>query len=589
MALGRDLPSPELGIIRELSQLPQWVAWKTVVASDRKKKLTKVPISPLNGKKASVTNPATWGEYSEAEAFARSTDANGIGFVLSGLEGITVIDLDNVVDPDTLAIAPWAQDVIKAFDTYTEFSPSLTGLHLWLRARPPGNRCRSKSIEMYALKRYITITGNWIGGYEKYAELVHSDEIEKRQDELNQLYDEAFEHIPIAGRLPEREDVGEPGPERDPFEFPLPGQSKWQFEEALYYCRKVMQDGRPRAPIHKIIALQKNDRQFFRIWRKEDLRTQQICGEDQSSWDLAVCNRLFKSELSFTWHEMIGTLIEFREQYDTDVTKLMRADYWARTITRASDRYSEYEEEKKDKAISEKDREAIEKISERFEEADKEERRGLIKDLCDRIGCPDIITITCYPRENDNLYTFHFGEDESQRIEGDIGMLITQTTFRKVVADKARIFIRPMTSKNWEYVAKLLLATVRDEHVPRIATTGAQTLDWLQGYLASQDRPVEFGPDTYLQSGPWWYRGELIMRLSSFESYLRRHRIGISRTEIAKRLRYAGMALRNVSWRVSGRVKGTSFYVIPNDHNFYELARNLPDPVTIIDGKEETS
>jgi Protein of unknown function (DUF3987) len=43
-------------------------------------------------------------------------------------------------------------------NSYTEASPSGTGLHIWVRGVKPGDKCR-KGIEIYSTKRFLTVTG----------------------------------------------------------------------------------------------------------------------------------------------------------------------------------------------------------------------------------------------------------------------------------------------------------------------------------------------------------------------------------------------------------------------------------------------
>lgn len=589
MALAGDLPSPSLGAIRELVQRPQWVCWKAVVTASTGK-VKKIPIDPNLGKEAKVTNPNTWAMFDQAAQVALSTDANGVGFVLTGLEGYTAIDLDKVVDPDTLEIKDWAKEVVKTFDTYTEISPSLTGLHLWIRGRPPGPRCRNKSIEIYTQKRYLVVTGKWLGNYDQHAHLIRSDEIEDRQKDLDDLYEEAFETVPLYGEIPPPK-PGTPTVESDPYGLPLPTSRQWRFAEALACVQRVMQDGRPFIAPNKLLAVTANDKRFAAIWRKEDPRAQRSCGADQSAWDMAIANRIYSADLGLSWHDMLAILITFREQYDNDETKLMRADYWARTIARASDNFKKIQEVKQDKLADEIERVAIEEIVDRFETAKTDDhKRAAIRDLCRRIGCPDIMKISRYRQRGENIYTIHFGDEDYDEIEGDVSILISQIKFRKIIADKTRHYVKPMSQKRWDAVIGILLASIEDSEIPPDVTIMAQMIELLQGYLAGQNQPNQFGSDNYLKAGPWWHNGQLIMKLQSFEAYLRRyHRLSLERRELARRLGKLGIFNKPVSYRVQNenRISSLSAYVIPDENDFWQLARNVPKNVQVLGDSEE--
>ncbi len=132
----------------ELTARDRWVRY-----SARKAPLTAVSTP------ASSTDPGTWTSYPAA---ARSTAGAGLGFVLNG-DGIVCIDLDHCVDARGV-LAPWAADIAaRARDTYTEISPSGTGLHIWGRADVRhGRRIRRAgglAVEVYGTGRYITMTG----------------------------------------------------------------------------------------------------------------------------------------------------------------------------------------------------------------------------------------------------------------------------------------------------------------------------------------------------------------------------------------------------------------------------------------------
>ena len=585
MALASDLPSMDLGIICELAERPQWVVWKEAPTPDGKK-LRKEPLDPFGGHRASVTNPAKWGTIEEATKYALTTDVNGIGFVLTGLEGYTVIDLDKVIGDDG-RIEPWASDVVERFNTYTEISPSGTGLHIWCRGRPPGPRCRTKNIEMYANKRYITVTGRMI-------ESCESDEIEERQELIDQLYEDAFETVPVHGDPPWQEKAA-PGerdtqvPEKDEHGFPLPLHQEWTQQEAMHFCQKVLRDGRPGVPHTKLLALNKNDKRFYKIWTKTDGRSIASCADDQSRWDLAIANQIFSVAMDLTWHDVVALLITFREQYDPDPAKLLRADYWARTISRASSRAAQRNEKEEEKVKDDIQIHALEDVQAKIDD-DKTasyEIKNVLDDLCSIVGIPKILKITRAKRKNNHLFTLHFGQEDHDKIEGDVSILTGQAKFRAAINSQFLVNIKPMTVKKWGNIVGLILRAVEDEELLPSVEESGETIEWLQGYLASVPRPPEFGTETYLQDGPWWFNGRLIMKLASLEAFLRRvHRLSPSRTDLARRLRMIEVRHQNRSYRSGARVSSLSSYVIPDAYNFHDVANNVPRSIEMIDGEE---
>lgn len=117
----------------------------------------KVPLTAGTGRPASSTAPATWTSHAEA---VRSPYGTGLGYVLADGDDVVVIDLDHCLDGGRLA--PWAAEILAACPpTYTEVSPSGTGLHIWGRGRlTRGRRIRrddGAAIEAYSCGRYIAL------------------------------------------------------------------------------------------------------------------------------------------------------------------------------------------------------------------------------------------------------------------------------------------------------------------------------------------------------------------------------------------------------------------------------------------------
>jgi putative DNA primase/helicase len=143
-------------IPEDLKDLRRWPVWRL---EERDGKLTKVPYSPLTGRKASSTDPDTWGSYFEAIKAYTEGGYDGVGFVFSPEDGISGIDLDDCRDPETGELEPWAADIVRDIGSYAEVSPSGRGVHIIARGElPPGGRRKGK-VEMYDRGRFFTMTG----------------------------------------------------------------------------------------------------------------------------------------------------------------------------------------------------------------------------------------------------------------------------------------------------------------------------------------------------------------------------------------------------------------------------------------------
>lgn len=190
----------------ELRQLDQWVAYKLEKRRTRNgvEKRTKIPYSPLTGRKASTTDPATWAPFEYALDALDEEGYDGVGFVFDSSDPFTGVDLDGCVDPETGAISEAAWEWIDAFHTYAEVSPSGTGLHLIVRGQmEQGRHNEAAGVEVYSQARFFTVTGDAVTG-------AGMRRIPERQDVLERLVERYF---------PKRVETPPPTP-REPIDLP---------------------------------------------------------------------------------------------------------------------------------------------------------------------------------------------------------------------------------------------------------------------------------------------------------------------------------------------------------------------------------
>lgn len=167
----------------ELREKARWVCWK--LEYREKERGSKIPVDPSTGRNASSTNSRTWGTFDEAlSRFLAFPGLHGIGYVFHQSDGLTGIDFDDCVDAKTRELAAWAVPWVEKLATYTELSPSMEGLKLIIRGRPPGNLKRRNRIEMYSSERFFTVTGASYG---------EPRAIRDGQRELDELYEFVFQ------------------------------------------------------------------------------------------------------------------------------------------------------------------------------------------------------------------------------------------------------------------------------------------------------------------------------------------------------------------------------------------------------------
>jgi putative DNA primase/helicase len=115
---------------------------------------------------------------------ARTNGFQGIGYVFSPQDDYAGVDLDHCRDLETGEIEPWARANIDRLQSYTEKSPSGTGLHILIKGKVPTGGNKKGKVEMYSQGRFFTMTGDHLGGTPLT--------IEPRQTELETLHREVF-------------------------------------------------------------------------------------------------------------------------------------------------------------------------------------------------------------------------------------------------------------------------------------------------------------------------------------------------------------------------------------------------------------
>jgi len=181
-----DRPEPlvfdEGGVSPRLRERENWVAWRYSWKSDREE-WTKIPVDTTTGDFASSTDPQTWSTFESALQYHNDpeNDTDGLGFVLSENDTVVGVDLDDCRDPDTADLEPWARELLDRVPTYTEVSPSGTGLHLIGLGFVPdgGNRAdiddAEGHLEVYDSGRYLTVTGQRVEDTPPGVEQVNSE------------------------------------------------------------------------------------------------------------------------------------------------------------------------------------------------------------------------------------------------------------------------------------------------------------------------------------------------------------------------------------------------------------------------------
>lgn len=142
---------------QELKERGAFCLWKY---EERDGNRTKVPYQ-TNGLRANSANKATFTNYAIAVRHRAGYDGIGIGV----FGDICAIDIDSCVEDGVLS--DMAEDIIARMDTYTEYSPSGTGVRILFKASLPAYdkdryyiNSRQIKLEVYVAgytSRFVTV------------------------------------------------------------------------------------------------------------------------------------------------------------------------------------------------------------------------------------------------------------------------------------------------------------------------------------------------------------------------------------------------------------------------------------------------
>jgi len=143
----------------ELKTAARWTAWRLTTRGQRP---TKEPVDAWTGRNASSTDPRTWAPFDVALRRYETDRLDGLMIALG--DGYAGVDIDKCRDRETGDIAADVLTMVTDLDSYTEISPSGTGLKVFMRGVLPPGRRRKGHVEMYDAGRLFTMTGHHLTG-----------------------------------------------------------------------------------------------------------------------------------------------------------------------------------------------------------------------------------------------------------------------------------------------------------------------------------------------------------------------------------------------------------------------------------------
>ncbi|MDK9705007.1 MAG: PriCT-2 domain-containing protein [Sulfuritalea sp.] len=145
----------------------QWLCWR-LEGKPGAKKPAKMPYyasgKRRTGQQGSTADRAALVTFDAAVAAMASINATGIGFAFLPGDGLIGIDLDKMVDVETGELAPRAQRIIEACGSYTEWSPSGSGFHIYVIGETETSKDNGIGVEMFCGRQFFTVTGRHLAG-----------------------------------------------------------------------------------------------------------------------------------------------------------------------------------------------------------------------------------------------------------------------------------------------------------------------------------------------------------------------------------------------------------------------------------------
>ena len=478
---------PNANALEELAGLRQWVCWRM---EGRGGKTTKIPVSPVTGSPASTTSSNTWDTFDNAcseviQMKKCKTQLDGVGFVFTEGDHYVGIDLDKCID-DEGVLEPWARKIVTDFNSYTEFSPSGKGLHIYVKANTNSGGRRSGHLEVYSSARYFTVTGRT---FEKY-----DVPIRETQEEMDYLFRQHF------------------------------ATEKNRRTEEPIKC-DIDLDASP--PLEKFMALATNNPKFKKTWdhSRTDLKDQSMSGYDLALVTLAAY-------AGWTDEELISLIVAHRRK-NGDLKKAGRPDYIQRQlqVARASVREGKDEKESQ-KLVS-------------ILAAKDSGREDILAEISSHLGVT-ISGIVKRGEEDNSLYYFIFKDREL--LIGGSKILFCVHDVRQKIMD-ATLEVMPSTKHStWLEVCKLFKLVIHTDtefHLTRPVETGEMLQDYIEEvtlYSSDEWSDAVCSGDPFERDGNLWVRTKEVLRfLGNSPSF----GVKIASRELTIRLRELGFVKKS--------------------------------------------
>ncbi len=147
----------------DLATRQQWLLWK-FEAKEGQVKPGKIPYYVMGGRRTGGQ-----GDDRDRQRLATLTVVrrayerggwSGIGFAFLPDDGLIGIDIDGAIDPGTGVVTDRCANIIKACNSFTEYSPSGKGVHIIVQGKTETNKSNDIGLEVFCERQFFTFTAN---------------------------------------------------------------------------------------------------------------------------------------------------------------------------------------------------------------------------------------------------------------------------------------------------------------------------------------------------------------------------------------------------------------------------------------------
>ena len=150
----------------ELKSVKHWIVWRGA----------KQPYSPITMQMKEWNLEKSWVTFAEALRVQKECHFTGIGFVFKF--PYVGIDLDDCIEEDGF-MNSLAKEITNKVDTFTEYSKSGKGLHLYCKVTEPIGVLKTKTVEVYGEGRFFVVTGKELD--------INQDDITEQTENIKEL------------------------------------------------------------------------------------------------------------------------------------------------------------------------------------------------------------------------------------------------------------------------------------------------------------------------------------------------------------------------------------------------------------------